>query len=77
MTVFWLCLFASFSVALFARYFARPVLVGNGSESVYPNRLLITLVALILIVVSGARTNIGDTFFICMHMKSMILVGQQ
>ncbi|MDQ0187218.1 EpsG family protein [Cytobacillus kochii] len=63
MTVFWMCLFASFSVALIARYFSRPVLVGDSVQTVYPNKLMITFVAFILIAVSGARTNIGDTFF--------------
>ncbi|WP_237982434.1 EpsG family protein [Bacillus thuringiensis] len=61
MTILWMNFFIVFVLAFFARYFAMPVT----SEIVVlkPNRLLILMATISLVVVSGFRNNIGDTYF--------------
>ncbi|CAM4223532.1 capsular biosynthesis protein [Bacillus luti] len=61
MTILWMNFFIVFILAFFARYFAIPVT----SEIVMlkPNRLLILMAATSLVLVSGFRNNIGDTYF--------------
>ena len=61
MTILWMNFFIVFILAFFARYFAMPVT----SEIVVlkPNRLLILMATISLVVVSGFRNNIGDTYF--------------
>ncbi len=63
MTVLWLTLFLVFVLALLARYSARPVPSGAGPVYIQPNRYYVFLVMAVLILVSGLRSNIGDTFF--------------
>ncbi|MGM0836084.1 MAG: EpsG family protein [Bacillota bacterium] len=65
MTVLYLNLVIVFSLAFAARYFSMPAM----STSIYspveikPNRYLTMLAMMTLILVSGLRANIGDTFF--------------
>ncbi|GAB6616541.1 MULTISPECIES: EpsG family protein [Bacillus] len=61
MTILWMNFFIVFVLAFFARYFAIPVT----SEIVMlkPNRLLILMATTSLVLVSGFRNNIGDTYF--------------
>lgn len=61
MTILWMNLAIVFILAFFARYFAIPVT--NSLTSIKPNQFLILMAALSLILVSGLRTNIGDTYF--------------
>lgn len=61
MDILWMCLAVVFGAALMARYFAVPVLVSPTSIS--PNKILAGSAALTLMLVSGLRFNIGDTFF--------------
>ncbi|WP_439021824.1 EpsG family protein [Bacillus thuringiensis] len=61
MTILWMNLAIVFILAFFARYFAIPVT--NSLTSIRPNQFLILMVALSLILVSGLRNNIGDTYF--------------
>ncbi|MEB3100784.1 EpsG family protein [Ferviditalea candida] len=63
MTVFWLTLFTVFILSLMARYLAKPVPSGPGPVYIQPNRYYVFLVMAVLILVSGLRSNIGDTFF--------------
>lgn len=63
MTILWLTLIFVFSVSLTARYFSVPALVSP--STIIPNRFLVMIAALALAMVSGLRSNIGDTFFIC------------
>lgn len=61
MTILWINLFAVFLFALAARYFS--IQSTTIAFSVKPNKLLAIFAALCLIIVSGLRNNIGDTFF--------------
>lgn len=64
MTLLWLNLIVVFFFSFFARYFSRPVLIGaNMSIHMKPNLLLVLGVMFSLIVISGLRKNIGDTYF--------------
>ncbi|PGL35402.1 capsular biosynthesis protein [Bacillus cereus] len=61
MTILWMNLFIVFILAFFARYFAMPVT--TGIVMLKPNRLLILMATTSLVLVSGFRNNIGDTYF--------------
>ncbi|MFB6649366.1 EpsG family protein [Bacillus toyonensis] len=61
MTILWMNLAIVFMLAFFARYFAIPVT--NSLTLIKPNRLLIIMAALSLVLVAGLRNNIGDTYF--------------
>ncbi|MES5918248.1 EpsG family protein [Bacillus cereus group sp. RP37] len=61
MTILWMNLAIVFMLAFFARYFAIPVT--NSLILIKPNRLLIIMAALSLVLVAGLRNNIGDTYF--------------
>ncbi|WP_106496631.1 EpsG family protein [Lentibacillus sp. Marseille-P4043] len=63
MTLLWLSLAFAFSFSLFARYFSISVLTTTGSLiSVKPNKLLLFFAIATIVIVSGLRSNIGDTF---------------
>ncbi|WP_227394776.1 EpsG family protein [Jeotgalibacillus aurantiacus] len=63
MTIFWLTLASVFILGFFARYAAVPAGgIHYTPVPVIPNRFLIAIAALILALVSGLRSNIGDTF---------------
>lgn len=61
MTIFWINLSVVYFLSFFARYFAAPLNIG--SAFIRPNRLLVVFVITMLVLVSGLRNNIGDTFF--------------
>ncbi|MES5893114.1 EpsG family protein [Bacillus cereus group sp. RP43] len=61
MTILWMNLAIVFILAFFARYFAIPVT--NDFTLIKPNRLLVLMAALSLVLVAGLRNNIGDTYF--------------
>ncbi len=62
MTILWLTLGLVYLFGFYARYFARPINTG-GLEMVKPNALYATLSAATLIIISGLRSNIGDTVY--------------
>lgn len=61
MTILWLMLLTVYMFAFLARYFSVPVIQGQVFPK--PNKLMMFAVAITLIIVSGLRNNIGDTFF--------------
>ncbi|PGK39330.1 capsular biosynthesis protein [Bacillus anthracis] len=61
MTILWMNLAIVFILAFFARYFAVPVT--NSLILIKPNRMLVLMVVLSLVLVAGLRNNIGDTYF--------------
>ncbi|MED1381576.1 EpsG family protein, partial [Bacillus mycoides] len=61
MTILWMNLFIVFILAFFARYSAIPVT--TGFVMLKPSRLLILMATTSLVLVSGLRNNIGDTYF--------------
>jgi transmembrane protein EpsG len=61
MGVFWLNLCIVYILSFFARYFSKPSPILP--DAIKPNKLLIFLVIVVLVLVSGLRNNIGDTFF--------------
>ncbi|MGI8384812.1 EpsG family protein [Robertmurraya sp. P23] len=63
MTLLWINLFIVFVFALGARYFARPVLDTEYSSHMRPNKLLVLGALVSLVLISGLRSNIGDTYF--------------
>jgi len=63
MTFLYMNLAIVFMLSFFARYFGTPVLVGESTLSIKPNKILMTGVLASLIIISGLRSNIGDTFF--------------
>jgi transmembrane protein EpsG len=65
MTILWINLAIVFILSFFSRYFAIATTeTGTFSyPTIKPNKLLALLVILTFVVVSGLRTNIGDTYF--------------
>ncbi|WP_138752516.1 EpsG family protein [Paenibacillus sinopodophylli] len=61
MTILWLNLIVVFMLAVTARYYAVPARIGY--LTIQPNKILAAAAAVSLILVSGLRNNIGDTFF--------------
>ncbi|HDX9631233.1 TPA: EpsG family protein [Bacillus cereus] len=61
MTILWMNLAIVFTLAFFARYFALPVT--NSLTLIKPNQFLILMAVISLVLVSGLRNNIGDTYF--------------
>ncbi|MEH7419515.1 EpsG family protein, partial [Neobacillus drentensis] len=47
--------------SFFARYFSNPLAIKI--PYIRPNKLLVVIAATSLVLVSGLRNNIGDTFF--------------
>ncbi|PPA69239.1 EpsG family protein [Jeotgalibacillus proteolyticus] len=62
MTILWINLLFVFLLALFARYSAVPAGHHDTVLPIQSNKLLLMFAAVILILVSGLRSNIGDTF---------------
>ena len=62
MTILWINLAIVFSFAISARYFSTPVLATGLPAAIRPNKLLIFGTIGTLAVISGLRSNIGDTF---------------
>lgn len=63
MTILWINLAIVFILSFFSRYFAAPSTGMYTSVPIKPNKLLVLGVLLSLALVSGLRSNIGDTFF--------------
>ncbi|MFC0024073.1 EpsG family protein [Neobacillus cucumis] len=63
MTILWINLAIVFILSFFSRYFSVPATGVYTSVPIKPNKLLVFGVFLTLSLVSGLRTNIGDTFF--------------
>ncbi|MBC8079060.1 MAG: EpsG family protein [Gorillibacterium sp.] len=61
MTILWANLAIVFLLSLMSRYFAVPATLGQMTAR--PNKLLLFAAATCLILVSGLRNNIGDTFY--------------
>ena len=61
MTILWANLAIVFFLTLMARYFAVPAPFGQMTAR--PNKLLLFVAGACLILVSGLRNNIGDTFY--------------
>ncbi|MGF9965405.1 EpsG family protein [Bacillus rhizoplanae] len=61
MTVLWMNLAIVFMFSFFARYSA--ISATTGPVSIKPNRILILMATLSLVLVSGLRNNLGDTYF--------------
>lgn len=62
MTFLWLNLTLVFIFSFFARYSGSPVFAGGISVFVRPNKLLLFGAMATLVLISGLRSNIGDTF---------------
>ncbi|WP_078545747.1 EpsG family protein [Litchfieldia alkalitelluris] len=69
MTVLWLNLSCVYLFSFFSRYFTNEG--KNQIEYVKPNKLLVSLVILSLVLVSGLRRNIGDTHAYMQSYKNM------
>lgn len=63
MTLLWLNLVLVFLLSFFARYFSKSINVSGYSIIVKPNKLLLIFTMVSLILISGFRNNIGDTYF--------------
>ncbi|MED0941471.1 EpsG family protein [Bacillus mycoides] len=63
MFIFWVTLALVYILSFLARYFSTPVIMGPHIVQSKPNKLLVFLTIVILVMVSGLRNNIGDTFF--------------
>ncbi|MED4209296.1 EpsG family protein [Priestia megaterium] len=63
MTLLWINLAIVFICSFFARYFASTTVVVTPIVPIKPNKILIFGAALSLILISGLRSNIGDTVF--------------
>lgn len=63
MTILWITLAIVFILSYFSRYFAAAGISTISPVSVKPNKLLVFTVMLTLVIVSGLRNNIGDTYF--------------
>ncbi|MDN4526732.1 EpsG family protein [Fictibacillus fluitans] len=64
MAILWMNLAVVFAVAFLARYFSiAPAMVASSLSFIRPNKLLVFVAFLSLVLVSGLRSNIGDTYF--------------
>ncbi|WP_040345884.1 EpsG family protein [Neobacillus bataviensis] len=63
MTILWINLLVVYTFSFFARYFSTTVLATEFSPSLRPNKILVFGGILTLVMVSGLRSNIGDTYF--------------
>ncbi|GKU75842.1 EpsG family protein [Paenibacillus sp. L3-i20] len=61
MIILWVSLVAVTFFGLMSRYFSVPI--GIGALPIQPNKLAAGLAAVTLVLVSGLRNNIGDTYF--------------
>ncbi|MCI2252743.1 EpsG family protein [Domibacillus sp. PGB-M46] len=66
MTPLWINLAIVFTLAFFSRYFSNPVLVTTSAGTTFfikHNKLLVFGSLVSLVLISGLRSGIGDTFF--------------
>ena len=64
MTAFWISLALVFIFSILSRLVAKPAYIDNSIDTNYPkpNKFFVFLVMATLVIVSGLRVNIGDTF---------------
>ncbi|MDR7000601.1 EpsG family protein [Neobacillus niacini] len=63
MTILWINLAIVFILSFFSRYFAVSANQSVSVVPIKPNKILVLGVMLTLVLISGLRSNIGDTFF--------------
>jgi transmembrane protein EpsG len=63
MTILWINLSLVLCLSFFARYFSVTRITSTESVLVKPNKFLVFCVIVCLVLISGLRTNIGDTYF--------------
>lgn len=63
MTFLWINLSIVFICSFLARYFSKPVLAFGSIKPLKLNKILLLGVLFSLVIVSGLRSNIGDTYF--------------
>lgn len=63
MTILWINLAIVFIFSLFARYFSKPAPISISMHLNRPNMIFSFGALMTLILVSGLRSNIGDTYF--------------
>lgn len=63
MEVLWLNLFIVFLLSFFARYFAVTVINAVSMTSIFLNKIYVFGSLISLALISGLRSNIGDTYF--------------
>ncbi|KGE19339.1 EpsG family protein [Paenibacillus wynnii] len=61
MTIIWLTLMVGFFFSFLARYYAVPNM--NSPVFIRPSKFFAYVVAAVIVICSGLRNNIGDTFF--------------
>jgi transmembrane protein EpsG len=61
MEILWINFIVVYISSFFARYFSKPLSIE--APFIKPNKLMIFLSILSLVLISGLRNNIGDTFF--------------
>ncbi|HEY2420684.1 MAG TPA: EpsG family protein [Neobacillus sp.] len=61
MTILWINLAIVFIFSYFARFFANAVTTSNSFIEMKPNKMFICIVICSLVLISGLRSNIGDT----------------
>lgn len=69
MAILWINLVTVYFFSFFARYFATNRMTTISPVSIKPNMVLVFGTLLSLVLISGLRANIGDTYFICILMK--------
>ena len=64
MTPFWISLALVFLFSVLSRLFAKPAYIDNGIDTKFPkpNKFFVFLVMATLVIFSGLRVNIGDTY---------------
>ncbi|MCJ8009120.1 EpsG family protein [Lederbergia wuyishanensis] len=63
MTILWFNLAIVYICAFFARYSSTPSLSTGAIVQSKPNKILVFCTMIVLVLVSGLRSNIGDTYF--------------
>ncbi|MDQ0903982.1 EpsG family protein [Paenibacillus sp. V4I7] len=62
MAILWVNLVVVYIASFFSRYLATPVTIGPGPLSFRPNRWMTAIVMATIVLISGLRNNIGDTY---------------
>ncbi|AWD67011.1 MULTISPECIES: EpsG family protein [Priestia] len=62
MTFLWINLFLVFIFSFFGRYFGNTVITNISTVSIKPKKMLTFIALVSLVLLSGLRNNIGDTF---------------
>jgi transmembrane protein EpsG len=63
MDILWFNLAVVFTFSFFARYFAVPTITTISNVPIKPNKILVFGAVLTSVLISGLRSNIGDTYF--------------